>query len=81
MPGEFFLERLYGLGPGFPCYLTLHFDAEGRAKYRKRMRDVLALAREAVAAQPCERLRRVQTCLENVLADIDLADQQAGALS
>ena len=81
VPGEFFLERLYGLGPGFPCYLTLHFDAEGRAKYRKRMRDVLALAREAVAAQPCERLRRVQTCLENVLADIDLADQQAGALS
>ena len=73
-PGEFFLERLFGIGPGFPCYLTLHFDVDGRARYREGMRTLLARAEAARAAQPCERLDRLASCIENVLKDIDAAD-------
>lgn len=33
VPGEIFLEPLFGVGPGFPCYLTVHFDPRaGREK-------------------------------------------------
>lgn len=77
-PGEFFLERLFGLGPGFPCYLTLHFDADGRARYRAGMEALLGQAREALAQQPCDRLERLEACIENVLRDIDAADAAAG---
>ena len=72
-PGEFFLERLFGVGPGFPCYLALHFDADGRARYRDGMRELLALCEQAIDAQPCERLERVRAGILSVLADIDEA--------
>ena len=73
-PGELFLEPLFGVGPGFPCYLTVYFDAEGRRKYREGMRELLNLVREAIAEQPSERLGRIERCIEGALADIDLAD-------
>ena len=76
-PGEFFLERLFGLGPGFPCYLTLHFDAEGRARYRAGMRALLGEAKAALAAQPCDRLERLEACIASVLEDLDTADAAA----
>ena len=76
-PGEFFLERLFGLGPGFPCYLTLHFDADGRTRYRTGMQALLGQARQALALQPCDRLERLAGCIENVLRDIDAADAAA----
>ena len=78
-PGEFFLERLFGVGAGFPCYLTLHFDAEGRARYGEGMRRLLALCEQALAAQPCERLERVRKCILSVLADLDAVEVQLRA--
>ena len=74
-PGELFLEPLFGVGPGFPCYLTVHFDREGRKKYRGGMEGLLNLTREAIAEQPSERLERVGRCIEGVLNDIDLAER------
>ena len=78
-PGEFFLERLFGVGPGFPCYLTLHFDAAGRARYHEGMRKLLAEAEAALAQQPGDRLARLRESIESVLRDIDAADAATGA--
>ena len=78
-PGEFFLERLFGVGPGFPCYLTLHFDAAGRARYHEGMRKLLAEAEAALAQQPGDRLSRLRESIESVLRDIDAADAATGA--
>lgn len=80
IPGEFFLERLFGVGAGFPCYLTLHFDADGRKKYREGMQSLLRTAHEADSAQPCERTARICECIESVIADIDLADRTCSEL-
>ena len=78
-PGEFFLELLFGVGPGFPCYLTLHFDAAGRARYHEGMRKLLAEAEAALAQQPGDRLARLRESIESVLRDIDAADAATGA--
>ena len=80
LPGEFFLERLFGVGAGFPCYLALHFNAEGRAKYREGMQSLLRTAREAENAQPDDRTSRIRECIESVLQDIDLADRACAEL-
>lgn len=71
VPGEFFLEKLFGIGPGFPCYLTVHFDAQGRLRYREGMQQLLAQAHQ-VAQQGgnAQRLSAIVRCLENTIADL-----------
>ena len=75
VPGEFFLERLFGIGPGFPCYLTLHFDHDGRVRYREGMEKLLKRAEDALQAEPGEKLNVLADTIRNVLADIDLAEK------
>ena len=73
VPGEFFLERLFGIGPGFPCYLTLHFDQEGRVRYRGGMQKLLEQTEEAMRQEPSDQLAVLADTIRNVIADIDCA--------
>lgn len=81
VPGELFLEPLWGVGPGFPCYLTVHFDREGREKYRAG----IAALKERILALPDDLshpvLTRISRCLTQVIQDIhtaNLAMEEAG---
>ncbi len=78
VPGEIFLEPLFGVGPGFPCYLTVHFDQAGREKYR---RGTEALLRELLAFRSAglrEALAELRACLENILKDIATVRERLG---
>jgi hypothetical protein len=71
VPGEFFLEPLFGIGPGYPCYLTLHFDRNGRRKYYEGIQKILEKAKSLKLLRPeCERTRRIVHSLNLVLKDI-----------
>ena len=74
VPGEFFLERLFGIGPGFPCYLALHFDHEGRVRYREGMQKLLEQTQEAQRLGPDDKLAELAGTIRHVLEDIELAD-------
>jgi len=78
VPGELFLERLFGVGPGFPCYLTVHFSPEGRRKYRTGMLKLHEKAEAAHSLGPGDKTGNLALCIQNVLKDIDLADSAAG---
>ena len=75
VPGELFLEPLFGIGPGFPCYLTVHFDKEGRRKYREGMAQLIEQANEIYRINPCSRTQRLVSCIRNTISDIELAQR------
>lgn len=71
VPGELFLEPLFGIGPGFPCYLLLHFDKQGRKKYHDGMIELLQKATHLKDLRPdCERTDRIVRALTMVIADV-----------
>jgi hypothetical protein len=75
VPGELFLEPLLGAQPGFPCYLAVHLNRAGRARYRAALRD---LQREVSGLRgryrDGGRIQRIRRCLGNVLRDLDAVD-------
>ena len=74
MPGEFFLEPLFGIGAGFPCYLTVHFDKDGRNAYKAGMQHLLEKA-EALQKETCsEKLAPLILCFQNVIKDIETVE-------
>lgn len=78
-PGELFLERLFGVGPGFPSYLVQHFDATGREKYRQGIEKLLGQTTKVIAKRTyCKRLSRLKQSLLMVLADIELVNRDLG---
>ncbi len=77
IPGELFLERLFGVGPGFPTYLVQHFDAKGREKYRLGIEELLQRTTKLIGKRAhCERLSRLKQSLLMVLADIELVNRE-----
>lgn len=73
VPGELFLERLFGLGAGYPCYLTVHFDSEGRQTYYESMKSLLVRAVDIAKRNPkCVRLQRIVEAIEATIDDIIL---------
>ncbi len=78
VPGELFLERLFGEDTGFPCYLALHFDTEGRERYRLGMEGLLGKISRAQSYGNSEKIHRLAVCAENVLKDIRTASAALG---
>lgn len=74
VPGELFLEPLWGVGAGFPCYLTVHFDKAGRQKYRQGIAGLAERVRGLAGARENQRVRGILACLEHTLHDIGRAD-------
>jgi hypothetical protein len=71
VPGEFFLERLFGVGPGYPCYLVLHFNKQGRQLYYEGMKKLLEKAVKLKKFRPrCGRTDRIVRSLTLVITDI-----------
>ena len=72
-PGELFLERLFGIEPGYPCYLSLHFDHKGRKKYIDGMKKLLEDVRFLLSLYPQHsRLERIEKSITLVIKDIEL---------
>jgi hypothetical protein len=68
-----FLERLFGIGAGYPCYLTVHFDSEGRQTYYESMKSLLVRAVDIAKRNPkCVRLQRIVEAIEATIDDIIL---------
>lgn len=77
VPGELFLERLFGVGPGFPCYLAQHFDAEGRLRYQEGIQRLLKQVTQLQTQRPeCARVSRIGQALHAVLADIEWVNRE-----
>lgn len=76
IPGEFFLEPLFGVGPGFPCYLALHFNAQGRERYRKGMEKLIQQAKTLLAEKENQKIRDILTCCQNVVIDIHWVESE-----
>ncbi|MEG1812808.1 MAG: hypothetical protein RR296_05135 [Clostridia bacterium] len=74
-PGEFFLEKLFGEASDFPCYLAVHFDRAGRARYRAGMNRLLPMAKELEKDDSSGRVLAICRCIENVLCDIEKAQR------
>lgn len=75
VPGEFFLEPLFGIGAGFPCYLTVHFNKVGRKNYKEGMVELLEKAETIHRVNPCSRTERLISCVENTISDIELVER------
>jgi hypothetical protein len=72
VPGELFLEPLFGAQPGFPAYLAVHMEPEGRARYRRSLRQIQdQLGLLADQFDDAGRIERVRACIQNTLADIE----------
>ena len=72
VPGELFLEPLLGSKPGFPTYLAIHLEPEGRERYKKSLGQIQSRLRlRPDQFDDAGRIERVQTCLQNTLADIE----------
>lgn len=78
VPGEFFLEPLFGVGAGFPCYLTVHFDRQGRVRYDEGIRRLLSQANSLLKGCGHPRLLAIVACLANVREDIKTAQAAMG---
>jgi hypothetical protein len=71
IPGELFLEPLLGSEPGFPVYLAVHFEPEGRQRYKKELERIQnGLRSLSDEFDDAGRIGRVRACLQNTLVDI-----------
>ena len=55
--------------------LTVHFDKEGRRKYREGMAQLIEQANEIYRINPCSRTQRLVSCIRNTISDIELAQR------
>lgn len=76
IPGELFLEPLWGVGLGFPCYLTVHFDSAGRKAYKQGLEKLAEQTRALLDEISGEdnKIRDIMQCIDNVIADISMVE-------
>ena len=73
VPGELFLERLFGVGPGYPCYLVVHFNSAGRKRYYSGMKQLLRQVRNLIdSGSTSDRVSRIEQSIHMVISDIEL---------
>ena len=78
-PGELFLERLFGIGPGYPCYLTVHFDAKGRNAYLEGMMKLHEEISLLCNRNPkCDRLKRIEQSINATIGDLQMVIRDFG---
>ena len=76
IPGELFLEPLFGKSPGFPAYLAIHMTSEGRTKYKKDLQSIFNdFSKLKNDFYDSERVERIKKCINNVIKDIDTVNR------
>ncbi len=76
IPGELFLEPLFGKSPGFPVYLVLHMTREGRTTYKKDLQSIFNdFTKLNDEFNDSGRIERIKKCIDNVIKDIDTVNR------
>lgn len=76
IPGELFLEPLFGSSPGFPVYLSVYMKREGRITYKKELQSILhSFFQLQNEFDDGGRVERIKKSISNMILDIDMVNE------